>query len=127
MKTADIKGYTLIEVLVVFGIIALLILIAVPNFFSMREKSRAQACSRTLRQIEMSVEQYAMDSNKNKGDILSAEELVPTYIKRTPRCPSGGTYQNEGCTAGMLVIGETPTCSIGTNNPIIEWDDHILR
>jgi len=127
MKAFGKEGFTLIEVLVVFGIIGLIIAIAVPNFFTLREKSRAQACRRTLRQIEMSVEQYAIDGNGTNGDTLDSEQIVPTYIKRIPKCPAGGTYQSEGCTEGILIIGETPTCSLGENNPIIEWDNHIYR
>ena len=101
------SGFTLIEIMIVVLIIAILLAIAIPNFLRARETSRAKSCSANLRQIETAKEQWAMDNKKGAGDTPDlAADLVGTYIKSTPTCPSGGAY-----TVGDM--STRPTCDIG--------------
>lgn len=102
-------GFTLVEIMIVVLIIGILLAIAIPNFMTAREKSRAKSCVANLKQIDAAKEQWAMDNNKQNGDAVTMGDLVPTYIKNTPTCPSGGTY-----TVGN--VGTDPTCSIGGNH-----------
>lgn len=99
------RGFTLVEIMIVVLIIGILLAIAVPNFVRARESSRTKACVANLKQIDAAKEQWAMDNNKSNGDACAMTDLVPTYIKSTPSCPSGGTY-----TVGN--VGTNPTCSI---------------
>ena len=111
------KGFTLVEIMIVVAIIAILSAIAIPNFMAARSKSRANACKANLRQIESAVEQYAMDNTKVDGDTVAMSALSPTYIKKTPTCPSAGTYEDSPTgTANQFKVGGTPWCSIGSGS-----------
>ena len=114
------KGFTLVEIMIVVAIIAILSAIAIPNFMAARSKSRANACKANLRQIESAIEQYAMDEAKTDGDTCIMTNLVPTYIKNTPQCPSSSedTYEDSSTyttpTVNLFAVGGTPWCSIGS-------------
>jgi prepilin-type N-terminal cleavage/methylation domain-containing protein len=62
------NGFTLVELLVVIGIIALLIAILLPSLNKARESARRTACLSNLRQVHQSYMLYAL-SNKDEMPI----------------------------------------------------------
>jgi len=97
-----LKGFTLVEIMIVVAIIAILAAVAIPNFINYRKQSQATACVSNLKQIQSAKEQALMN---NKGitesDLVGADK----YIKTTPICKAGGSYTYGDASTD-------PTCSI---------------
>ena len=91
MLKRDSKGFTLVELMVVLLIIGILVAIAIPIYNSTQENARLKACQSNLRTIDGAISQYQADGG-DVSTLTDVGQLVPTYIKEVPKCPSGGTY-----------------------------------
>jgi prepilin-type N-terminal cleavage/methylation domain-containing protein len=100
-----LKGFTLVEIMIVVAIIAILAAVAIPNFISYRKQSQATACVANMKQIQSAKEMWYMNNSTDPSlnDLVGSEKK----IKTNPVCPAGGTY----------TVGDSttdPSCSIGT-------------
>jgi prepilin-type N-terminal cleavage/methylation domain-containing protein len=77
MEPAHRNGWTLVELLVVIGILAILIALALPAVQMARESARRLECSSNLRQLGIAVQNYA-----------TIHRAVPTFAMR----PDGSIY-----------------------------------
>jgi prepilin-type N-terminal cleavage/methylation domain-containing protein len=91
-------GFTLVEIMIVVAIVALLAVIAVPNFLRARKRSQASRILEELRLIDSAKDQYAIEYNKKGGQTVAWGD-VQLYLKPTSSLYSslgkdlfGGTY-----------------------------------
>lgn len=121
------RGFTLVEIMIVVAIIGIIVAIAVPAFLRARENARGRACQENLMKIDGATEQWALDYRQSNGATVSMSTLVgsDSYIKRTPLCPSGGTYSSPSGGNDVFTVGEDPECSIGTSSD--PYVHHVLQ
>src|SRR5688572_24327631 len=79
------SGFTLVELLVVIGIIAVLLSVLLPVLGSVRRRAQSTACASNMRQIYMAMAMFAHD-NKGAlprpygvGDLSSDPDMVKTF------------------------------------------------
>jgi prepilin-type N-terminal cleavage/methylation domain-containing protein len=124
-KKLKAKGFTLIEILVVIGLIAILAAIVLIAINPGRQFAQARNSQRTsnVEAILNAIGQYTAD---NKGDLPSipsgeidedlCDDLVPTYLPALPTDPasdSDGASITTCSTIGVGDVGYTVTQSGG--------------
>ena len=100
MARASATGFTLVELLVVIGIIALLISILLPSLSKARESANTVKCLANLRSLGQAINLYASD---NKGCI------VPAGYLETPANANGNINDNY---ATLLIVSGYLTAPI---------------
>lgn len=109
MMRQNHRAFTLIEIMIVVGIISILITIAVPAWLRQRQISGQRACQENLTKIDGGKEQWALEMRKSTSDTPTPADLYgeTLFVRFEPQCPSGGSY-----TIGS--VGERPSCSDST-------------
>ena len=132
-STSTVKrtAFTLVELLVVIGIIALLVAILLPTLNRARRQAAITNCASNLRQIGQASLVYAQN---NKGRLPPQEQFDGSFTHpfwtRTIK-KDGATYSNENTyNIGRLystgLIGEDPRvayCPLGLDDPNFGYED----
>lgn len=107
LRTNVRSAFSLVEMMVVVLILAILIAIAVPQWYNARGKAHQKVCMTQLREIDGAKEFYASEHRLAPGSAVAVGDLWPEYLKGNafPACPAGGTYT-------LQPIGTAPTCSL---------------
>lgn len=88
-----LKGFTLIEIMIVVAIIAILAAVAIPNFVKYRNDSQRSSCISNMKQLQTAGEQYLITYGADKAPGTADLCGKTLYIKTTPVCPyDNATY-----------------------------------
>jgi general secretion pathway protein G len=82
---ARVRGFTLIELMVVMAIVALLVTIAMPRYFASVDAARESALVQTLKATRDAIDRFQQDKGRYPDTL---QELVDTrYLRALPRDP----------------------------------------
>ena len=97
-------GFTLVEIMIVMGIIGIMAAIAIPNFFRVKNTANQNACIHNLKTVSEAKEMWALMEGKGPTVTPTWSDLITDHIKKTPACPAGGTYT-------VNSVDAYPTCT----------------
>src|SRR5688572_12383910 len=108
------RGFTLVELLVVIGIIAVLISVLLPALSKAKEQANRAKCLANLRQLTTGMNLYATDNklgwytNSDEYGSDSLASLIPKYIKdaKVTICPSTENKVDISKTRAQFVPGQ---------------------
>ena len=111
------SAFTLIEIMIVVGIIGLLAVAIVPNISKNRERAQLQMIQQNLRKIEAAKNMWALENNQGSGATPSPDDLKA--YDGWPKSIANETYN-------INAIGTMPSATLsgklGTNaaNSVIQ-------
>ncbi len=103
-------GFTMVELLVVIGIIGLLMAFLVPNLMGVRDRGREMAVKGVMHTLQLAIEAYNMENEsyppaKNTGvETLANNYLLPAgYLASIPKNPFTGLVYKDSDASGKII------------------------
>ena len=99
---AKVRGFTLIELMIVIAIIAILAAILIPNFLHARSEAQTAGCEGNEKQIATAMEEYSVDHNGTygPGGTVTSTLLGTLYLGITPTDPVDSSNYSINTTSG---------------------------
>ncbi|MBX3745310.1 MAG: prepilin-type N-terminal cleavage/methylation domain-containing protein [Verrucomicrobiae bacterium] len=98
------RAFTLIEIMIVVGIIGLLAIAIIPNISKNRERAQLRMIEQNLRKIDAAKNLWSLENNKGSGETPTVEEM--RMYDGWPRAVAGETYN-------INPVGSPPTATLG--------------
>jgi len=108
-KKTGLWGFTLVEILIVVGILALLSAIAIPNLLRARMSANDALAQTTLKTIGKALETYLVTNTGYPGTVDALTTATPPYLNENyfSGTRAGFTFAND-ITSGSYTITATP-------------------
>ena len=101
------NAFTLIEIMVVIGIIGLLATIGIQSYSRAQKTANKTTCINNLHQIEGAIRTWSLEARQDDESPVVATDILP-YLQGTITCPSGG--KTFGDSYSITFVGTKPTC-----------------
>jgi type II secretion system protein G len=109
-KVKSQNGFTLIEILVVLGIIGLLIAFLVPNLLGAQDRAKETAVKSVIHSIQLAVEAYNMENETYPvAKNITLKNLCDNYlaaggfVASVPKNPFTGAEYSDADVAGKII------------------------
>jgi len=104
------KGFTLIEILVVIGIIGLLAVFLVPNLLGAQDRAKEAAVKAVMHSLQLAVEAYNLENEsypvaRGAGveNLCRNYLLIGGYLTAVPKNPFTGKEYKDADVAGKII------------------------
>ena len=74
-------AFTLVEIMIVVGIIGILAVMALPSAAKARDNARLNAIYHNLRELQSAKEQWALANNKANGEVVADVNVLQDYLR----------------------------------------------
>lgn len=123
----SVKGFTLLEIMIVCAIIAVVAAVAIPSIVRGRSTAQMNACINNLSQLDAAKTAWGTAMHADPSTVPAASVIQP-YLGRgsngtLPVCPCD-TNKSFTTSYSLQSIGTTPVCRIGS---AFSTNPHVLH